>query len=398
MKDRLEIKVEKKLTEIAEYFLNHERFQEHIGLYGGDIGIALFLAMYYKYTNDERYFNKLNLYINHIIGIINKGNNIMYSFSRGLAGWGWLVEFLKQEELIDIDTNSFLQDIDQVQLNSLIRCIKQNKFDQLHEAISITQYFMKRNKPDPVITMLNALNETKIEEKNEIKWIRYDSYRDVHIYDFGLAHGIAGNLYFLSKCYKMNILPELCISLINGIHEFYKNNAQSYKHINSFFPHSISIEKYKNGISPQKGRIAWCYGDLGILHTFLMSSKILNDQVLFEDSINKLKRISERTNLMETTIEDAGFCHGTAGVAHIYNNIFEQTKNDIFKNTANYWYQQTLDFATYKKDYCGYLFKKGTKGWRPNDSLLVGLAGVGLTLLSNVDSKLHHWDECLLLS
>ena len=399
MNNELYQPIDRKLSEIAEYYLNEYEPSNHIGLYGGNTGISLFLALCYKHTGDERYFKKLNFIIDKIINSFTLGWNIQPPLSSGLAGWGWFVKYLEQEELIDINTNEFLHEIDDLLIDHLNRFISNGKYDQIHEAISIAIYYLKRGINKPVIQMIEALDKTKVTDNNEIKWMRHDSYRNVHVYDFGLAHGIAGYLYFLSKCYQKNILSEVCLRLIQGIIKLYRNNIQQQEHVGSYFTNSILVEDYHNkNIQENFCRLAWCYGDLGILHTLLETGKIIGDHLLVNDCIDMLQRTATRRTFKETLVEDAGLCHGASGVAHIYNKLYQQTKNECFKEAAIHWYKVTLDFSKEEVGICGYLLKYGLKGWKADAGLLTGTVGIGLSFLSTKNPKLLNWDECLLLS
>ena len=97
---------------------------------------------------------------------------------------------------------------------------------------------------------------------------------------------------------------------------------------------------------------------------------------------------------------DAGICHGTAGVAHIFQRIFQDTGLPVFKDTANYWYEQTLEQANIPEGLAGYLpyFINEPVHLAQARGFLVGISGIGLSLLHAVSDNRPDWDECLLLS
>lgn len=107
---------------------------------------------------------------------------------------------------------------------------------------------------------------------------------------------------------------------------------------------------------------------------------------------------SQRKDFEKNGIVDAGICHGTAGIAHIFNRFFFETKMPIFKDTANYWIKETLKMATHDDGLAGYKSFYSEKEWVKEYGLLEGVAGIGLALLSHISDEEPTWDRCLLLS
>ena len=93
-------------------------------------------------------------------------------------------------------------------------------------------------------------------------------------------------------------------------------------------------------------------------------------------------------------------CHGSAGVAHIYWNLFLNTHVPEFLETVDFWLNVTMQMA--KNNNC----LTGLKTWRNKkfggsmklDTLLEGISGIGLVFLSYLKSDEIVWDESILLS
>jgi hypothetical protein len=65
-------------------------------------------------------------------------------------------------------------------------------------------------------------------------------------------------------------------------------------------------------------------------------------------------------------------------------------------NEANeYWRDITLKMAYHKDGLAGYKMYHGDEGWQNKYSVLEGIAGIGLSMISSVNPD---WDEILLLS
>lgn len=79
--------------------------------------------------------------------------------------------------------------------------------------------------------------------------------------------------------------------------------------------------------------------------------------------------------------------------------MYWETQNPIFKETANYWIEETLKMAKFEDGLAGYKAWYGEKdGWRNEYGFLEGIAGIGLTLLAHISNEEPTWDKCLLLS
>ena len=42
-------------------------------------------------------------------------------------------------------------------------------------------------------------------------------------------------------------------------------------------------------------------------------------------------------------MRDAGLCHGAAGLAHLYNRMFQASRDERFAAAARCWFQRTLE-------------------------------------------------------
>ena len=93
-------------------------------------------------------------------------------------------------------------------------------------------------------------------------------------------------------------------------------------------------------------------------------------------------------------------CHGSAGRAHIFNRLYQATGESLFAETALYWFDETLSLRTPGEGTGGFLVNEhGTDDALLNvHGLLMGAAGLGLTLTAACHSIEPQWDRALLLS
>ena len=146
-----------------------------------------------------------------------------------------------------------------------------------------------------------------------------------------------------------------------------------------------------------KGRLAWCYGDLGIGMALWQSGKAVDNKGWKEKGLEILLQSTKRRDLKESLVSDAGICHGSAGVALIFRRMYLETCIEEFNEATNYWITKTLDFAHFVDGLAGYKTKLASE-WKCDYSLLTGISGIGLVLLSYIENNQQKWDEILLLS
>jgi hypothetical protein len=103
----------------------------------------------------------------------------------------------------------------------------------------------------------------------------------------------------------------------------------------------------------------------------------------------------------ECGVVDACFCHGSSGLAHIFNRLYHATHDEIFAAASRYWIDRTLQFRSPGDSAAGYLFKSvdsnGNIGFRPRYGVLEGIAGIGLGLLAAISTVEPCWDRIFLL-
>jgi hypothetical protein len=104
----------------------------------------------------------------------------------------------------------------------------------------------------------------------------------------------------------------------------------------------------------------------------------------------------------KTGVRDAGFCHGTAGLAHIYNRMYQATGNPALRRAAVYWLERTLDFYRRARA-SGASWVQGSRDGAEEGSwtgtgLLGGAAGVALVLLAATTPIEPTWDRMFLVS
>jgi lantibiotic modifying enzyme len=242
------------------------------------------------------------------------------------------------------------------------------------------------------------MHKIEISNKCSFKPLSRKDKNNDDIIDIGLAHGIAGYSYFLKKAIHRNINKEKAQSLLKRCYKIFELVEQDYRIYGSYYPYTVTFNNLKGKIelSPHQSRLAWCYGDLGILY------------ILFNNNYKKGKYLSMLLDLTtrydgnNTKITDQGFCHGSSGVAYMYWKLYLQTKNIRFLKAADFWIRQIILENKEKKILNDYKFLVGNfdqRGLQPYNHLLEGSIGLALVLNSYLHPEIEPtWDRCLLLS
>jgi len=263
--------------------------KDQIGLYSGLTGIGLLMALNYMATKNEIYFDKLSEVLDRTIDYIQLSEELKHNYSVGLAGWGWLIEFLINNEIIEANDDFNVNEIDAYILKCLQEQFATGDQDILNGEIGIANYFLKKGNLEAVTAIVDFLVETKIDNLNETYWLRRNITDVGPIVDFGLAHGNAGILNFLIRCYNKGFFKELCVQLITRNVTFFINNVQPFEVANSYFPNAILEGKYKSGNNSLAiSRLSWCSGDLTIWYNILKAADVINDINLRETAIHAL--------------------------------------------------------------------------------------------------------------
>ncbi|MCL2290897.1 MAG: lanthionine synthetase C family protein [Bacteroidetes bacterium] len=390
----------KKIDEIAQTLKSE--IAPKIGMLtglGGQILLCSELFSYKKISQDRL------SYLHQVLGEKLTGEVFSATHCDGLAGIGWLYEYLSQRGIINYDTNAFLEDFDDYLEKAIKKTMQENAYDFLHGGVGVALYFTKRvAKRKELIAVLNQFLEdlTKIstpQEDGALKWISPFGDTNVPVYNTSLSHGMASIVAILSKLYKIEGLDKEKIeTLLRGTVQYILAQEIDKDKYGSYFS-SLALESTP---TIYKSRLSWCYGDLGIASALYQAGAILKENAW----INKATEIllyaaSHRRNLADNFVSDAGLCHGAAGMGHIFYRMWWNTKLPEFKNAADYWFNQTLEMATFEDGLAGYKAfdtQDGEFVWVNDYGLLTGISGIGLALLSYHYEMEPEWDECLLLS
>jgi lantibiotic modifying enzyme len=374
----------------------------NIGLHAGTSGLALFLAYYDRIIlRKNEISTRLMDILEHNIKQIDSGNRL-HTICNGISGFGWLCEHLRKLKMLNQEDIKFLDDLDPFLYRQMITDIRTENYDYLHGALGVGTYFLSRCDKEETAQYLDDLL-TELEnsaipcENGAVKWLSVlDHETGEKGFNISLSHGMSSIAAFLLRLYLLNFETERVSRLLSQTITYIIDQITYAEGSISYFP-SYSKE---NSSGYYYSRLGWCYGDLGIAHVLWQAAVALNNKDWQNTALKVLHHNTNRRNLLENGIRDAGLCHGSAGVAHIFRSLYLNTRIPEFRDTADYWLNITKQMAKYTDGLAGF------KAWRTekfggdvkSDTLLEGIAGIGLVLLSLLKTDEMKWDECFMLS
>ncbi|MDD2385838.1 MAG: hypothetical protein PHP52_03550 [Bacteroidales bacterium] len=343
-------------------------------------------------------------------------NDLLYNKNSmnfaGVSGVVWATNYLLKKKCILNPKYSISEDFAKTILECAIKMQEDNIYDLFSGSIGNVMTFtsvvndFNDDNTKHILDYLTILEKSADYDNSSdgLKWISYHLTRKEKIYNLGLSHGNASVIAILCKFIETinnEVIQKKTKSMLLKSINYMLSNEIDYSKYNCHFP-NYSVEYYKGKIA--RSRLAWCYGDLGIAYTLLRASKCLNDNKLYDKSIRILIDASNRTDYTYNSIYNPWFCHGTAGNAHIFRKTYELTRESIFRNSANFWINETIKMI--ENDYEDYVFIKVPslkKDFflnieKDSNSILEGYPGIGLVLLGFLYNDDCEWDECFLLS
>jgi lantibiotic biosynthesis protein len=347
----------------------------------------------------------------------------------GITGLGWTVEHVSRlfeqiaagdssdedenqaaesvpDELPEEDLNA---DVDAIVIRNLPHVTASSPYDLISGLVGFGIYFLERlprqSAMEGITAILDQLERLSQQTNDGITWhsgpeLLPDWQRQQcpgGYYNLGVAHGIPGIIHFLS---------EVSASQVDCSNRSYQLLDDAVRWFIAQARPSGSASRFSSwvvpGEEPTDSRMAWCYGDLGILAVLLQAARRA-DRPDWRQFADELLDHCLAWPMEKAGIGDAPLCHGAVGVAHIFNRIYQAEGDRRCLAAAVQWYEQTLAMRQLGSGVGGYssLTRPDPDKpivWEPSPAFLDGAIGVALGLLAAVTPVEPAWDRMLLLS
>jgi hypothetical protein len=304
----------------------------------------------------------------------------------GFTGVAWLVAHVAEIGVDDDDPN---EDIDAALHSLVTRAPWASQYDLIRGLVGIGVYFLERLRSDKgrslaavcLAAIVERLGELGLRTPQGVAWFTPPSQLPEWqktlapggYYNLGLAHGLAGVISFLGQSHEAGIEAGRCGDLLGRSVDWLL--AQELTEI----PNWLTSDGAK-GPSGSSG-LAWCHGGLGLSAALLRAARAVGEARCEKLALALARQEATRRG-EGARARDAALCHGTAGIAHLFNRLFQATGEAIFADAACHWFERTLELAPRQAE----------------PGFLDGKAGIGLALLAATSPIEPNWDRLLLVS
>lgn len=325
----------------------------------------------------------------------------------GFTGIAWAVERLAAMGVPSIDD---LEEIDEALLGLVSRRPWNADHDLVSGLVGLGVYALERL-PRPLAArcleqIVERLEERATHAGPGLSWwtppqLLPEHQRAVYhegYFNLGAAHGVPAVVALLALCARAGVAErkarELCA---NGARWLLANVLPESP--GARFPTCVAP-----GVPTQPARSAWCYGDPGVVLCLFIAARAMRDPGL-ERTALEIAREAARRPAERCGVKDAGLCHGAAGLGHLYNRLYQATREPLFEEAAISWFDRTLEMRRPGEGLAGYLTwtpqpgqLDGERCWLPEAGLLNGATGIALALLTACHPLPPSWDGLLMTS
>jgi lantibiotic biosynthesis protein len=208
--------------------------------------------------------------------------------------------------------------------------------------------------------------------------------------NLGLAHGIPGVVAILARYITAGIEVERARTLLEGAVAYLRSAAQPK--VGHRYPAWLPSQHQE-----PMSRVAWCYGDLGV-SIAIMSAALATGRDDWRTEALALAHGMAARSFESSQVVDTGLCHGAAGVAHVFNRLYQATGDADLAQAADTWYARILTMRS-TEAIAG--FPRGrlvdrTMTWDAGADLLTGASGVALALHAAISPIEPAWDQLML--
>ena len=209
------------------------------------------------------------------------------------------------------------------------------------------------------------------------------------LFDLGVAHGVPGVIGMLARFVEVGLEARRSRRLLEAAVAWLLDAApMKWPRFGASVPEERSTDR----------RIGWCYGDAGVAAMLLRAGRALRSKELIEESVRLLCALPKV--VPQASWLDASFCHGAAGLAHIYHVAYRATRDPRLRLEAVRWIGEVLRLRAPGAGTAGYTFWRLDSGapQRAEDAtMLSGAVGVALVLLAAIEDREPSWQRLFLL-
>ena len=363
----------------------------------GSCGFALFWAAYAEATGDDAARATARAHVDAAVEAVATRNSVAPGLYSTPVGAGWALAVL-EGRLLDVDPAD--NDVDVVVEKLLSMRPWPGSFDLVRGTAGLGVHALARLPRESAARSLalavQRLRDTAVETGDGLAWPadlrgevpeRTAQFPDGYV-DVGLAHGAPGVVAFLANALCAG--HDAARPVLHGALAWLRAQRDPDAPPGHAFPSTVTP-----GGERRPARLAWCYGDPGVAVALLSAAHALDDADLLGEAREVARGCAAR---VEPLVRDAGLCHGSAGLGHVFARLGRGLGDPEVLDLAGWWMREALRARTPGEGVGGYLtYRPDDDRYEAEPGVLEGSAGIGLALLSALSAEEPWWDGLLLL-
>lgn len=371
-------------------------------LAGGAAGAALFFSYLAESSGDEAHAEVSRAHLERAMDAVGSVR-MPPSLYSGFTGVAWAVHHLHERH--ESEEEDPIEGVDEALRDFLSGPGPFEEYDLITGLVGFGVYALERY-PRPVAAeclrlVVDRLSETAERATPGAAWPsppeRASKMSGGGRYNLGMAHGIPGVIAFLAEAWLMSPQLRFRIEAMLARAVAFLLSRQLPEGSRRRFPYSAGA-----GASDEPARCAWCYGDLGVAASLLRAGRCMGEPSWERVAID-LARGAAKLTPDEAQVQDAGLCHGAAGLGHVFNRLWQETGDEVLQQAAVRWLGHALALREPGQGIAGFRARvrlDDAPGLTPIDDpgLLTGSVGIGLALLAATTTVEPDWDRMMLLS
>jgi lantibiotic modifying enzyme len=352
----------------------------------GLAGLALFYAQLALTAGEGEWRRRAWDSLEEALEIQARQEATQLGFFAGVTGIGWVVHQLSSC-LGSTATEGITRDLDEAIATAIEPGPWEWEFDLISGITGIGYYLLDH--PDrsfaraQLAIVGERLDEMATRVEGGLCWLTrpqflsegtarsYPSGR----FDLGLAHGVGGAIGFLAQVCRSGIGGARERALLRAAVRWLLGNRRQETTGSSF-------SRFAPPAAPFSCRSAWCSGDPGIATVLMAAARAEADARLWREATS-IGLVAASRPVDEAEVSDASLCHGSAGLCHIFNWLWQCTGEEAFRQAALFWLRETERYIGEQR--------------AQDAGLLLGRVGTTLAILAAVSGEKPIWAGPMML-
>lgn len=360
----------------------------------GLLGVSLYYCFYARYSGDDSYFTQAEKHFDEAMTLMGPDHFVKrfkqdYVCNEYLS-LGRYLEYCLKHHFLEMDTNHFLGNTDELISDHLQRRSKVGDLDLFGGVLHAGHYFYARMNSSPSV-------RSQLEQVIDCidSWARYDSQGGAYwqsptlknaVY-LGLSHGSGMILAFLAAMHEAGIRTQQTRRLLQAGSQFVLSQQRS---------HPLGLFPLIAGDAVEAKQFSQCYGDLGTAFGLFRASQVLTEDFALAQRVDDILSQCCQRSIADGCTPDATITYGAAGLAAVFDDLYRRSGHIRYQAAAQDWYSQIMSYDQ-GGPYAGFHnrfssesneFMQISLGW--------GITGIGISLMQYVRKDLPTLDGLLM--